>query len=63
MAEIRGGSTGLVYKDFKGGANRLVTRIDPTVIALAAKLRANERQAAEELRKSPSQGFSGSSTI
>ena len=48
MAKIPGGSTGLLYKDFKDKeADRLVTRIDPTVIALAAELRAHE--AAEEL--------------
>ena len=48
MGKIPGGSTEFLYKDFKGKeADRLVTRIDPTVIALAAELRVNE--AAEEL--------------
>jgi hypothetical protein len=49
LVEIPGGSTGLLYKDFKGKeADRLVTRVDRAVLAIAAALRAIERQAAEE---------------
>jgi hypothetical protein len=40
MAEIPGGGTGLLVKDYKGKeADRLVTRIDPAVVAMAAELR------------------------
>jgi hypothetical protein len=40
MAEIPGGGTGLLVKDYKGKeADRLVTRIDPGVVAMAAELR------------------------
>jgi hypothetical protein len=47
MAEIPGGATGLLCKDYKGNeADRLVTRIDTGVIALSAELRAIERQQA-----------------
>jgi hypothetical protein len=50
MVEIPGGSSGLLCKDYKGKeADRLVTRIDPGVVAMVAELRAHEKQAAEEL--------------
>jgi hypothetical protein len=47
MADIPGGSSGLLLKEYKG--DLLITRIDPGVIALAQELRATEKQAAEEL--------------
>ena len=48
--EIPGGATGILCRDFKGKeADQLVTTIDSGVIAMAAELRAHERQAAEEL--------------
>jgi hypothetical protein len=50
MADIPGGATDLLCKDYKGkDADQLVTKIDPGVMALSAELRALERQAAEEL--------------
>ena len=50
MADVPGGSTGMLARDYKGKkADRLVTRIDPAVIKLFAELRRHERQAAEEL--------------
>jgi hypothetical protein len=50
MADIPGGSTGLLRREYKGKkADRLVTRIDTRIISLSAELRAHERQAAEEL--------------
>jgi hypothetical protein len=52
MADVPGGASGLMMRDFKGKeADRLVTRIDPGVIALVAELRSHERQAAEELEQ------------
>jgi len=52
MADVPGGASGLLVRDYKGKhADRLVTRIDPGVIALLAELRAHERQAAEELEQ------------
>jgi hypothetical protein len=50
MAEVPGGASGLLMRDYKGKeAGRLVTRIDPGVVSLVAELRGHERQAAEEL--------------
>jgi hypothetical protein len=50
MAEVPGGASGLLCRDYKGKeADRLVTRIDPGVVAMVAELRAHEKQAAEEL--------------
>ena len=50
MADIPGGATGLLCKDYKGkDADQLVTKIDTGVLAMSAELRALERQAAEEL--------------
>jgi hypothetical protein len=47
---VPGGASGLLVRDYKGKkADRLVTRIDPGVVALVAELRGCERQAAEEL--------------
>ena len=48
MADIPGGASGLLARDCKE-ADRLVTRIDPGGDSLVAELRAQERQAAEEL--------------
>jgi hypothetical protein len=47
MADVPGGASGLLMRAYKG--KRLVTRIDPGVVALASELRGHERQAAEEL--------------
>ena len=48
MADLPGGISGLLIREYRGRrGDRVVTRIDPKVIALAAELR--ERQAAEEL--------------
>src|SRR5260370_1393375 len=50
MAEIPGGATGMLCKDYKGkDADQLVTKVDTGVLAMSAELRALERQAAEEL--------------
>jgi hypothetical protein len=50
MADIPGGSTGLLLREYKGKkADRLVTRIDPAIISLFAELLRHERQAAHEL--------------
>ena len=47
MADIPGGSTGLLVKDYKGrNADQPVYKAD---VALMAEMRATERQAAEEL--------------
>jgi len=43
MADVPGGASGLLMRAYKG--KRLVTRIDPGVVALASKLRGHERQA------------------
>jgi hypothetical protein len=45
LADIPGGSSGLLLKDYKG--DRLVTRIDPGVIAPTRELRITEKQAEE----------------
>jgi hypothetical protein len=48
MADIPGGVTGLLCKDYKGkDADQLVTKIDTGVMALSAEFRALERQAEE----------------
>ena len=50
MADIPGGATGMLCKDYKGkDADQLVTKVDTGVLAMSAELRALERQAAEEL--------------
>ena len=39
----------MLVRDYKGkNADRLVTRVDPGVVSLVAKLRGHERQAAED---------------
>jgi hypothetical protein len=44
MADLPGGASGLLCRDYKGkGADRLVTRLDPGVVSLAAELRAREQ--------------------
>jgi hypothetical protein len=49
MADLPGGASGLPVRDSKGNeADRLVTRIDPGVVALVADLRGHERPAAED---------------
>ena len=43
MAELPGGATGILCKDYRGKeADRLVTRIDPGVVAMAGTLLAHE---------------------
>jgi hypothetical protein len=49
MADIPGGATGVLSRDYKGISNLPVTKIDTGVLAMAAELRALERQVAEEL--------------
>jgi hypothetical protein len=50
MADLPGGANGLLARDYKGkNAERLVTRIDPSVVSLVAELRGHGRQVAEEL--------------
>jgi hypothetical protein len=50
MADVPGGASGLLCRDFKGReATTQVYRIDPGVVSLVAELRAHERQAPEEL--------------
>jgi hypothetical protein len=50
MADVPGGASGLLVRDYKGKeADVLVTRIDPGVVALVAELRGHGRQAVEEL--------------
>jgi hypothetical protein len=45
MAEVPGGVSGLLARDYKGKeADRVVTRSDPGVISLVAELRGHERQ-------------------
>jgi hypothetical protein len=52
MADVPGGASGLLVRDYKGKeADRQVGRIDPGVASLLAELRAHERQAAEELEQ------------
>jgi hypothetical protein len=52
MADLPGGASGMLVRDYKRKeAGRLVTRIDPGVVAMAAELRGPERQAAEELEQ------------
>jgi hypothetical protein len=49
MADLPGGASGLLCRDYKGRrADRLATRIDPGVVLLLADPRGHERQAAEE---------------
>jgi hypothetical protein len=50
MAEVPAARAGMLGRGHKGKeADRLVIRIDPGVVALAAELRGHERQAAEGL--------------
>jgi hypothetical protein len=52
MADLPGGASGLLCRDYKGkDADVLVIRIDPGVVSLVAELRGHERQAAEELEQ------------
>jgi hypothetical protein len=52
MADLPGGASGLLVRDYKGKkADRLVARIDPGIIPLVTELRGHERQAAEELEQ------------
>ena len=45
MADVPGGGSGLLVRDYKGKeADRLVTRIDPGVVSLAAELRRRHRE-------------------
>jgi hypothetical protein len=43
MADIPGGASGLLVRDYKGKADRLVTRIAPRAVSLVAELRGHER--------------------
>jgi hypothetical protein len=46
MADLPGGASGLLCRDYKGEeGDHLSTRIDPGVVSLVAELRGNERQA------------------
>jgi hypothetical protein len=57
MADLPGGASGLLCRDYKGKeTDRLITRIDPGVVSLAAELRGHERQAAEELEQTVAEG-------
>jgi hypothetical protein len=50
MADVPGGQSGLLCREFKGkDAEKEIFRVDPGLVALLAELRAHERQAAEEL--------------
>jgi hypothetical protein len=50
MADIPGGTSGLLVLDYRGkDADWLVTRTAPGVVSLVAELRGHEREAAEEL--------------
>ena len=50
MADVPGGASGLLVRDYKGkAANQAVYRIDLGIVALASALLAHEKQAAEEL--------------
>ena len=50
MADVPGGSTGLLCRDFKGkDADREISRVDNGLVNLLAALRAHEEQAAKEL--------------
>jgi hypothetical protein len=45
MADLPGGASGLLCRDYKGkNADRLVTRIGPVVVSLVAELRGQGRQ-------------------
>jgi hypothetical protein len=68
MAEVPGGASGLLCRDYKGKeADRLVTRIDPgvvsMVVSMVAELRAHEKQAAEELGQWQAPGESNPATV
>jgi Terminase small subunit len=50
MADVPGGASGLLCRDWKGKlADKEVSRIDPGVVAVVAELRNHEKQAAQEL--------------
>ena len=50
MAEVPGGASGLLMRDYKGKeADQLVTRIVPGVVSLVSELRSHEQQTAEKL--------------
>ena len=50
MANVPGGASGLLCREFKGkGGEKETWRVDAGLVALLAELRALERQAAEEL--------------
>ena len=52
MADLPGGASGLLCRDYKGKeADVLVTGIDPGVVSLVSERRGHERQAAEELEQ------------
>jgi hypothetical protein len=48
MADVPGGASGILCRDYKGMTGQMVTRIDPGVVSLVGTLLAHERQAAEE---------------
>ena len=49
MADIPGGASGLLTRDYKGNGGQVVTRVDSGIVALCSELRAHEQQAAQEL--------------
>ena len=49
MADLPGGASGLLTRDYKGNTGRMVTRVDSGIVALLSELRAHEQQAAQEL--------------
>jgi hypothetical protein len=50
MADLPGGASGLLCRDYKGKeADRVVTRVDSGLVSLLSKLRAHEQQAVQEL--------------
>jgi hypothetical protein len=52
MADLPGGASGLLVRDYKGKeADQLVTRIATGAVSRVAELRGHECQAAEELEQ------------
>jgi hypothetical protein len=49
MADVPGGATGLLCREYRGKDAAPVVKIDPGVISLTFALLSHERQAAEEL--------------
>jgi hypothetical protein len=47
MADVPGGASGLLVREYRKEADRLVTRIDSVAVSLVAELRGRERHAEE----------------